>query len=380
MNGPRDTDETSFLHDILMLPEQASTMAPEVDQLHYIVIGTTMAMATLIFTVALVFLIRYRRRSESYRPPRVTTTLAWEVLFLGLPLTVFVTFFFLGYHDFIRMNTPPPEAMDVYVMGKQWMWKFTYPEGPSSVGVLRVPTGRPVRLLLTSRDVIHSFFVPAFRLKQDAVPGLYTQTWFQVRKPGRYRVMCAEYCGLNHSEMWGEVVALKPEDFEEWMQQQKQGLVERRDAWPSEGEQELKPALLELETDSRQPQGEIMYASRGGLVEQGRKVAVRKGCLKCHTVDGTAHIGPTWLDLYQRREKLESGEEVVADEAYLTESMMHPSRKVVAGFQAVMPSYLGQLEAAEVAALLEYIKSLRSGRLEPRKTEGPVYGPTPGDR
>ncbi|HSP79883.1 MAG TPA: cytochrome c oxidase subunit II [Myxococcaceae bacterium] len=380
MNGPRDTDETSFLHELLMLPEQASTLAPEVDRLHYIIITTTMVAATLIFTAALVFLIRYRRRSESYRPPRVTTTIGWEVLFIGLPLSVFVAFFFMGYHDFIRMSTPPPEAMDVYVTGKQWMWKFTYPEGPNSVGVLRVPTGRPVRLLLTSRDVIHSFFVPAFRMKQDAVPGVYTQTWFQARKPGRYRVFCAEYCGLNHSEMWGEVVALEPADFEEWMQRQRQGLVERRDAWPSEREQVSRPALLALEEDAERPQGEIMYASRGGLLEQGREVAVREGCLKCHTVDGTAHIGPTWLDLYLRREKLASGEVVVADEAYLTESMMHPGRKVVAGFQPVMPSYLGQLEAAEVAGLLEYIKSLRSGRLETEETEGPVYGPTPGGR
>jgi cytochrome c oxidase subunit 2 len=310
-----------------------------------------MVAATAIFGVAAFFILHYHRRSETDVTPKVQTSVAWEVFFVSFPLTVFVAWFFIGFHDYVRMRVPPPEAMDVYVTGKQWMWKFSYPEGPNAVGVLRVPVGRPVRLLLTSRDVIHSFFVPAFRIKMDAVPGVYTQTWFQVTKPGRYRVMCAEYCGLKHSEMWGEVVALDPADFGEWMQQQRQGLVARRDAGG---------------------------APRGGLPEHGREVAVRRGCFQCHTVDGAAHIGPTWLDLYMRRERLASGETVLADEAYLTESMMQPQAKVVAGFEPVMPSFLGQLESAEVAALVEYIKALRSARLERTETEGPVYEPVGG--
>lgn len=366
-----------LLHDLLFLPEQASTVSKDVDQLHYVIISTTMVAATIIFGVALVFIIRYRRRTDrtDVMTPKVTTTLGWEALFVGLPITVFLLFFFFGFHDFIRMNTPPRDTMDVYVTGKQWMWKFTYPDGPNAIGVLRVPTGRPVRLLITSRDVIHSFFVPAFRIKQDAVPGAYTQTWFEVTKPGRYRVMCAEYCGLKHSQMWGEVVALDPVDFEEWMQKQRQRLVERKDASPSAREVPSEPALLVLPEDAQEPQGEIMSAARGGLPEHGRQVAVEKGCLQCHSVDGTPHIGPTWLDLYMRRERLESGETVLADEPYLTESMMLPLAKVVAGFKPVMPTFKGRLEAIEVAALLEYIKSLRSGRLQTTETEGPKYEP-----
>lgn len=208
----------------------------------YVIITTTMVAATLIFSVTAYFLIRYRRRSETAVTPKVQGTLGWEVLFVGLPLTTFLVWFFVGYHDFIRMQTPPLDAMDVYVVGNQWMWKFTYPEGPNSIGVLRVPVGRPVRLLLTSRDVIHSFYVPSFRIKQDAIPGAYTQTWFQVVKPGTYRVMCAEYCGLKHSEMWGQVVALSQADYEAWMTRQRQGLVARRDATPSAPE-ELSPQV-----------------------------------------------------------------------------------------------------------------------------------------
>jgi cytochrome c oxidase subunit 2 len=364
----------------LFLPEQASTVAKDVDHLHYAIITVTMVMATLIFGTAAYFIIRYRRRSETDATPKVAGTLGWEALFAGVPLTTFLVWFYIGYHDFIRMQTPPPDAMDVYVVGKQWMWKFTYPEGPNSIGVLRVPVGKPVRLLLTSRDVIHSFYVPAFRIKQDAIPGAYTQTWFEVTKPGSYRVMCAEYCGLKHSEMWGEVIALSAEDYEAWMQEQRQGLVSRRDASPSapEARESRRPARQAALYDPQAPHGELMYAERGTLPERGERLAAEKGCLKCHSVDGTEHIGPTWVDLYRRRERLTSGETVVADEAYLTESMMRPQAKVVAGFQPVMPSYLGQLEAAEVAALVEYIKTLRSARLESIRSEGPEYEPVGG--
>jgi cytochrome c oxidase subunit II len=365
---------------LLFLPEQASTVSKDVDFLHYIIFSTAMGVATVIFGLTAYFLIRYRRRSDTDVTPKVAGRVGWEVLFVSVPLTVFLVWFFMGYHDFIRIQTPPRDAMDVYVVGKQWMWKFTHPEGPNAIGVLRVPTGRPVRLLLTSRDVIHSFYVPAFRIKQDAIPGAYTQTWFEVTKPGSYRIMCAEYCGLNHSEMWGEVVALSPEDYEAWRQEQRRGLVSRRDASPSAPE-EQEPRLSGRQAaryEAEEPHGEVMSAERGTLPERGERVAVEKGCLKCHSVDGTEHIGPTWLDLYLRRERLTTGETVVADEAYLTESMMRPQAKVVVGFQAVMPSYLGQLEAAEVAALVEFIKTLRGARLETTRSERPEYEPVGG--
>jgi cytochrome c oxidase subunit 2 len=246
--------------------------------------------------------------------------------------------------------------MDVYVTAKQWMWKFTYPDGPSSVGELHVPANRPVRLLMTSRDVIHSFYVPSFRLKQDVVPGRYTQTWFTATQRGQFEILCAEYCGLQHSMMRGMVTVLEQGEFNRWLEDEKAKYVANRgvqDVSLGPGE---KPESMQ---------------------DRGRAVASQKGCFKCHSVDGSAHIGPTWLDLYQRRERLASGETVVADEAYLTESMMEPMAKIVAGFQPVMPSFQGQLTAPEAAAIVEYIRALRSPRVEHVKTQGPVYEPIP---
>ncbi|ATB29790.1 cytochrome c oxidase subunit II [Melittangium boletus] len=362
---------------VLFLPEQASTFARDVDFLHYVIISTAMFMATLIFGLTGFFLIRYRRRSDSQTTRKVQTSLAWEVVFVGAPLSVFLAWFFIGYHDFVHMRTPPTDAMDVYVVGKQWMWKFTHAEGPNAVGVLRVPVGRPVRLLLTSQDVIHSFYVPAFRVKQDALPGAYTQAWFEVTRPGRYRVMCAEYCGLKHSEMWAEVVALSPEDYAAWLREQREGPMEKRDATPSVAERKTpqEPALQAVRYSAEAPHGELMVAERGSLIERGERVAAEQGCLRCHSVDGTAHIGPTWRGLYRKQERLVGGTTVVADEAYLTESMMQPLEQVVEGFEPVMPSYQGRLEAAEVAALLEYIKSLRGSPRRFIQTGGPVYEP-----
>jgi cytochrome c oxidase subunit 2 len=341
-----------FLRHLLFLPDQASTISTSIDHLHFFIILTTFAGSIFVFGLTAFFVIRYRRRSEEETTPQVVASRTVELLYIGGPLALFLLWFAIGYAQYVKAQTPPADAMDVYVTAKQWMWKFSYPGGPNAIGTLTVPTGRPVRLLLTSRDVIHSFFVPAFRLKQDALPGRYTQLWFQVRAPGRWRIMCAEYCGLWHSQMWGEVVALSPADYGRWREEQRRGLVAHRD--------EGTPGAAEPAST---------------LATQGERVAMQMGCPRCHTVDGTPHIGPTWLDLYMRRERLTDGHEVVADEAYLTESMMRPEVKIVAGFQPVMPSYEGQLQPADAAALVEYIKSLRSPRLDRARSEPPVYEP-----
>ncbi len=343
------SDVERWLRAILYLPEAASTFAFRVDRLHFFVITVTMASASVIALAALTWMVRYRRRPgrESggrYDPPR------WlEPLIVGGPLSLFLLWFAIGFYDYVYLQSPPKGAMDVYVTAKKWMWKFSYPNGPSSVEVLTVPAGRPVRALLTSRDVIHSFFVPAFRVKQDALPGRYTQTWFQATKPGRYEVFCAEYCGLSHSMMRAEVVVLKADEFDRWLADQRRGLIARQDAGAP-----LNPITL---------------------VEQGRLAAVRRGCLACHTLDGAPHIGPTWLDLYHRTENLEGGGTVFADEAYLTESMMDPGAKVVLGYQDVMPTFQGILTAPEAAAILEFMKTLQSGALRPLPAQGPVYEP-----
>ena len=345
-----------LLRRLLNLPEQASQHARDVDGLHYLVVTTTMFAALLIFGTAFWFMIRYRRRSEGEKTPVVQPAHWHEALFVGVPLVVFLAWFAIGFRQYVELSNPPAGAMDVFVQGKKWMWKFAYQGGPSSLDVLRVPAGRPVRLLITSRDVIHSFFVPELRVKQDALPGRYTQTWFQADHPGRYQVFCAEYCGLSHSGMLAELVVMAPDEFDAWL-----------------AEQRRTPGLAQ---DAGAAPGDVILPG-SSIVDQGRNVAVQQGCLKCHSVDGSRHIGPTWLDLYHRREKLSTGELVDADEGYLTRSMMDPAAQIVAGYQNVMPSYQGKLSPPEVAAVVEYMKSLRTPAVSAGPSEGPVYESTP---
>ena len=205
-----------FLRRALFLPEQASTVAPAIDHLHFFVITTTFIASAIIGLGALGLFIRYRRRSEIDTTPHILPPTWLEALIIGVPLAFFLVWFFIGFAQFIRISTPPPNSMEVYVMGKQWMWKFAYPDGPNSIGTLRVPVGRPVKLVMTSRDVIHSFYVPAFRIKQDVIPGRYTQIWFQATQTGIFPVYCAEFCGTDHSLMRGEIVVVRQDEFDDW--------------------------------------------------------------------------------------------------------------------------------------------------------------------
>jgi cytochrome c oxidase subunit II len=341
-----------LMRRILFLPEQASDYARSVDHLHYFVIITTMLAAAGVFGTAIFFFVRYRRRSDTDVTPHVAPKAIHEVLFVGVPLGMFLLWFAIGFPQFTSLTTPPKDAMDVYVQGKKWMWKFAYPGGPSAVDVLRVPAGRPVRLLITSRDVIHSFYAPALRIKTDALPGRYTQTWFKAEKPGRYEIFCAEFCGIGHSAMLGELVVMPQDEFDEWVTEQRKGLARAQ--------------------DSSAAKGEVVLAG-SNLVEEGRKAAAQQGCLKCHSVDGSRHIGPTWANLYMRMEKLKDGRQIVADEGYITKSMMDPAADVVAGFQNVMPTFQGKLPPPEAAAIVEYIKSLKTAAAQSGPSEPPVY-------
>ena len=343
-----------LLRQLLFLPEQGTAYARQVDHLHYFVILSTMLGAAAVGITVIAFVVVYRRRSKSDTTPIVEPKTIHEAIFIGGPLTLFLIWFAIGYPQYVSLQTPPKNAMDVYVQAKKWMWKFAYPGGPNSIDTLRVPAGRPVRLLLTSRDVIHSFYVPGFRLKQDVLPGRYTQTWFQAEEPGRHQIFCAEFCGVGHSGMLGEIVVMKADEFDAWLADQRRGVVAAQDmaAAPSE----------EIDV-------------RTSLVDQGRRLAGEYGCFKCHTVDGTRHIGPTWLDLYGKQEKLQDGKTVLADEAYLTRSMMDPGAEIVAGYQNVMPTFQGRAPPPEVAAIVEFIKSLRTDLVRAEPSKGPVYAP-----
>ena len=316
-----------LLRRLLDLPPQASTYARDVDHLHYFVIATTMLGAAFVFVLALGYLIANRQRVPGETTERTTTPLSHEILIVGSILTLFVGVWVVGTLQYDRMETPPSGAMTVYVTAKQWMWKFAYADGRSSLDVLTVPAGRPIELVMTSRDVIHSFYVPAFRMKQDVVPGRYYTAWFQADQPGVYRIDCAELCGVSHSRMLGEVRVLPVDEY------------------------------------ARRLEGHAPVAT--DLIEAGRDVAARRACLNCHTLDGQPHIGPTWVGLYGLQVRLESGAMITADDTYLTRSMMEPEVDVVAGYHPVMPTYRGVLEEPEVAALVELIRSLRDAPRAP---------------
>jgi len=345
-----------WMRKLLNLPPQASSIAEGVDNLLFFVIAVTTLVSIGFALVALVLWAVYRNKGKGTVGQVVHPGIMFEVVAISGPLFFFLLWFFIGFRQYVEMESPPDDAMEVYVMGKKWMWKFAYPDGPNAVGTLHVPVGRPVKLLMTSRDVIHSFFIPAFRMKKDIVPGRYSELWFTATEPGSYEVFCAEYCGTGHSMMRGEVVAMKADEFDQWLAQQRNGFASRQ-----------QDSAVSTEEAPR---------TEANMVLQGQRLAGEKGCFKCHSVDGQPHIGPTWLGLYHRHEHLSTGETINVDEPYITESMMDPTAKLVAGYGPVMPTYMGKLTAPETAAIVEFIKSLRNPELQAQPSEPPTYEPS----
>lgn len=328
-----------FIRYVLHLPRQASTFAAGLDQLHFTILALTILGVFGITLATLGFLVRHESSQKPRNTPRGASKV-FEVTMISGMLAMFVAFWIVGYQQYIHIATPPSNTFDVYVIGKKWMWAFAYADGGASNYDLYVPVGKPVRLFLTSRDVIHSFFVPAMRTKQDAVPGRMTVSWFEVKEPGTYQILCAEYCGLSHSRMRGRVIALPPQEYERFRSQH-WDVAER-------GVSDQRP--LTHNAESRVSES---------LITQGRRIAAERGCLRCHTLDGTPHLGPSWAGLYQSTVPLEDGSQVVADAGYLTRSMMDPTADVHEGFAPIMPSYMGLLDAPEVASIVELIRSLR---------------------
>lgn len=308
-----------LLRRALFLPPQASSYARGIDYLHYTVIGAAFAVCFLAFGGIFYMLIRFRERPGEVQPHRHVPR--WlEIGAAGFTLSCFLVWWLVGFTQYRELRSPPSNAMRVYVVAKQWMWQYVYPNGMAAEDDLRVPVGQPVELMMTGRDVIHSFYVPAFRVKQDVVPGRITSLWFTATEPGKYAIECAEYCGAGHSRMRGNVIALPPAEYAAW----------------------------------------AAGHSTNDLVATGQKLAAEYGCLRCHTVDGTPHLGPSWKGLYGSTVPLSDGTKVLADDAYLTESMMDPTAKLHAGYPPLMPTFLGRLSGPETAAIVEYIRSLRS--------------------
>jgi cytochrome c oxidase subunit II len=303
-----------------LFPEQASTIASRVDGLYGFLIGVAVFFTGLIFLLILCFAIKYRRRPGNVLAQPVGTHNLLEAAWILIPLAITMVVFVWGARLYAMVMLAPPEnALEVYAIGKQWMWKFQHPGGQREIDELHVPVGHPVKMTMGSQDVIHSFYVPAFRIKMDVVPGRYTTIWFEASKPGVYHLFCAEYCGTNHSRMLGRVVALPPTQYQEWLR------------------------------SNREVQS--MAAAGAHLYQQ-------MGCAMCHAAKSLA---PSLEGVFGSSVQLQGGATVLADEGYIRESIVNPLAKIVAGYAPIMPTFQGQLSEEELTQLVSYIKSLGKG-------------------
>lgn len=297
-------------------PTGASNWAPNVDALFIFLIAVTGTVTLLIFVLIGVFAFRYRYTRHKAVP--IEGSLPLELTWTLIPTGIFMIFFVWGASIYFAEAKPPKDAEEIFVVAKQWMWKIQHPDGVREINELHVPAFRDVRLTMTTQDVIHSFYLPEFRIKQDVVPGRYTTIWFRATKPGRYHLFCAEYCGTDHSGMIGQVVVMEPAEYQAWLQ-------------GGRGE--------------------------GSMASVGQKLFQELGCTSCHRFDAQGR-GPNLQGIYGRPVLLDDGRTVIADENYIRESILNPGAKVVAGFKPIMPTFQGVLSEEQVLALISYIKSL----------------------
>jgi cytochrome c oxidase subunit 2 len=302
-----------------LMPESASTTAVQTDRLYFILLALSLAIVLLVLALVVTFAIRYRRGSAAKRgelPAMLRREL--EIGWTTATLFVFLFLFWWAASSRLSALVQPKDAIEIHIVAKQWMWKAQHANGAREINELHVPVGVPVRLVMSSEDVIHSFFVPAFRIKQDVVPGRITETTFQASREGAFHLFCAEFCGTDHARMLGRVVVMARADYAGWL--------------------------------SAQPEGD-------DLAHEGAALFVARGCAGCHATSSKVHA-PRLPGLYGREVKLAGGRTIVADEAYLRDSMIEPTRDIVAGYEPIMPSYAASLSQGEIQALVAYIRSL----------------------
>jgi cytochrome c oxidase subunit 2 len=334
--------------DVPLFPDQASTMARRVDHLLFFLCAVTGVVSLVVTLVIIVFAVKYRRRSEHDRTPRILGSMKLEAAWSLIPLGIFLVMFVWGASVYTAASRPPDDALEIYVVGKQWMWKVQHPGGQREINALTVPIGKPIKLTLISEDVIHDFAVPAFRLKIDVLPGRYVSTWFEATKVGSFHIFCDQYCGTNHAGMVGKVNVMKQVDYNSWLNK----------------------------------------GPDGSLAMEGRKLFLKLQCVTCHSGDSRAKA-PVLEGLYGTRVALNNGRSVVADEGYIRESILAPKAKIVQGWEPIMPTFKGQLadepakpgeeddrtklsEEDVIIRLIAFIKSLRPGETPVRTEEAPA--------
>ena len=308
----------------LYMPPANSTIAGDVDALFNFIFYTSVIIFVLVVSATAFFIFKYRQRGKRTLTSGVDNNVKLELLWTIIPTILVIIVFFWGFKTYLRMHVAPRDAIEIKVTGQKWFWTFDYPDGANTVNDLYVPEGKAVKLLLSSQDVIHSFFVPDFRMKMDVLPNRYTTAWFEAVKAGEFDIFCTEYCGKGHSEMLGKVKVLTDKDYQ---------------AWKEKASAEIPEGL--------------------SLEEAGKELYKSKACATCHSIDGTPGVAPSFLGIFGKRERLSDGSEVLVDENYIRESILNPQAKVVQGFQPVMPTFQGVLKDRQIDALIAYIKSLK---------------------
>jgi len=320
---------------IPLVPDSASTLSWKVDALYFYLSGVTLFFSLLISAVLIFFVIRYRRRTPYEIPRPIAGSHKLETLWSVIPFVIAMTIFGWSAKVYFEQYSAPQNAMEVYVVGKQWMWKIQHSTGQREINELHVPVGKKIKLIMTTEDVIHDFFVPAFRMKADVVPGKYTTQWFEATKTGTYHLFCAEYCGMNHSGMIGSVVVMESREFDNWL---------------SGNIANTTPAVA----------GQQLYQTLG--------------CVSCHGANGEGGRGPTLAGLFGRQVQLAGGQSVPANEEYIRESILNPQAKLVDGFGPIMPTFQGQISEDQLVQLLAFIKSLQ---VQNPQQSAPAASPAP---
>ena len=303
-----------------LMPEQASTLAPKVDQLYWFITGVTAFFGILVCVLVVYFAAKYRTDNPMAIGAPITGSIPLELAWSVIPLLISVVIFVWASQVFFDIYRPPDQTLNIYATGKRWMWKFQHLDGKAEINELHVPVGRPVKVTFTSEDVLHSLYFNSFRVKADAIPGRYSSVWFEATKLGDYHIFCAEYCGTRHSAMVGTVHVMEPAAYQAWLSGSGGG---------------------------------------GTLASRGERLFSELACNTCHVTDGSGR-GPSLHNKFGTQEQLANGSTVHIDESYVRESILTPQTKVVAGYQPVMPTFQGLVNEENVMALIEYVKSLQS--------------------
>lgn len=305
---------------IPLQPPAASSIAESVDQLYFFLTGITVFFSVLIFSIIFYFMVKYRRRSEDEIPRETHTSMVLELTWTIIPSLICVVLFVWASALYVRNARPPAASTEIFVIGKQWMWHLQHPEGPREINELHVPVGEPIKLTMTSQDVIHDFYIPAFRIKKDVLPGRYTSIWFQATETGTYHLFCGQYCGTNHAEMIGWVYVMSPTDYATWL---------------AGGE------------------------ANESMAQQGERLFDHYTCGYCHNPNGTGQ-GPSLVGRYGKPEKLANGETRVVDEGLIREALLQPNSVILPNFPPIMPTFKGQFTEDQILELIAYVKSLGS--------------------